>query len=104
MNGFCYLVLGLDYKQGDIKMSPEKCEVPPCPMAIPVTPQKEQQPQYARFGFETIQTDEDKWQPKSIGGMEFPSHETARHWLDQTKDGANFKNLFKYVFVARVRG
>lgn len=104
MNGFRYLVVGLDYKVAGGTMGEPECGQPICPMAIPVKPTVELQPQYALHGFETIQTDSSAWQPRSIGGMEFPSHETARFWLDQTHDGEEFKRFFKFAFVARVRG
>ena len=56
MNGFRYLVVGLDYKVAGGTMGEPECGQPICPMAIPVKPTVELQPQYAPHGFETIQT------------------------------------------------
>jgi hypothetical protein len=105
MNGFSYLVIGLDYKPG-VQTLGDNCGRPRCPMAVPAIPKKELQQQYAEFGFERIQPskeDVDQWHPKAIGGMEFPSDELARLWLNSTADGKEFKDTFKYLFVARVR-
>jgi hypothetical protein len=106
MNGYSYLVVGLDYKPA-ARMMGDQCGRPRCPMAIPTKPTLELQPQYAATGFEKTQPapgGSDNWEPDSIGGMEFPTDELARNWLNSTQDGTNFKDVFKYVFIARVRG
>lgn len=103
MNGFRYLIVGMDYDNGQ-KLGEENCGWPICPMAIPANPTEERQEQYAKYGFDNIKTDSAKWQPGALGGMEFPSDELARLWLDSTDDGKNFKQFFKYIFIARVRG
>ena len=99
MNGFRYLVIGLDYDLG--QSMGQECPEPPCPFAIPTVPTKELEPQFAQYGFDVIKTDAARFQPQALGGMEFASNELATFWL-ASHDGQVFQTVFKYVFVARV--
>jgi hypothetical protein len=117
MNGYQYVVIGMYISKG-VTMGDRFCQTKPdCPYGIAANDSRrdaqgspiryEQAPAveaaYANAGIFTIKPAADGTSPTALGGLQFPSHDSAIHWLS-TLAGRQFTKHYQEVYIARVLG
>ncbi len=115
MNGYQYVVIGL-YISNGVTMGDRYCTTKPdCPYGIAANDSRsdpqgkpiryettpEVDAEYEKKGIFTVKASADGKSPTALGGLQFPSHESALHWLS-TKAGIQFKDHYQQVHIARV--